>query len=483
MVPDSDQVDASMVTAVPSSPVDGQTTVQAPTSVYERCRRLILPLVMQNIRARNPKVDGAAESERLEQQVMTGMTDEYCEDTINTAKELKKQMITKMCNLEGTNGNVKSIVGVKRPREEEDRGQPSGASRTKLDSHASQPALADRPLPKEMTQDEQNEAVDRSVSMAPPSDDNILVSPTRSKNDTPLPPDLRHEISILMDPEHFKQPHTPDGRSSDYEVDRSGSRRRDGKETDYRPHSSYDMDNSERRRPGRGSGSRDADRGGRRSRYPDHDMDGSERSGRASGDHGRKQIEHHHRHSRYDGSDSEKLGRRKRQRSDEWDYVRDKEHSSPGSRNYSSSGSSRRYSHELATHSMGRELASPTGIVIRRPPSGSSCCRVPGLWFVKVGLKHMDIVEMTFEVDAEVASRCRRENGSRISVRLVCLPTASVEETYKRLDPAASQEAVTDEMRKIETLWPPKGKIIIEVNAGDNVGRSWLPRDLVSAHD
>jgi hypothetical protein len=95
----------------------------------------------------------------------------------------------------------------------------------------------------------------------------------------------------------------------------------------------------------------------------------------------------------------------------------------------------------------------------------------------------MDIVEMTFEVDAEVASRCRRENGSRISVRLVCLPTASVEETYKRLDPAASQEAVTDEMRKIETLWPPKGKIIIEVNAGDNVGRSWLPRDLVSAHD
>jgi hypothetical protein len=92
----------------------------------------------------------------------------------------------------------------------------------------------------------------------------------------------------------------------------------------------------------------------------------------------------------------------------------------------------------------------------------------------------MDIVDMTFEVDAEVASRCRPENGSKITVRLVSLPTASVEETYKKLDPAASQEVVTDAMRKIQTVWPPKGKIIIEMNPNENVGKSWL--DLVSTY-
>jgi hypothetical protein len=108
---------------------------------------------------------------------------------------------------------------------------------------------------------------------------------------------------------------------------------------------------------------------------------------------------------------------------------------------------------------------------------------VPGLWFVKVGLNHMDVVNMTFEVDAEVASRCRGQNASNIAVRLVCLPTASVEETYKQLDPAASAEVVTDAMRSIKPEWPPKGKIIVEVNPGAKVGRSWLPQELVSKFD
>ncbi|KIM84817.1 hypothetical protein PILCRDRAFT_43154, partial [Piloderma croceum F 1598] len=65
-----------------------------------------------------------------------------------------------------------------------------------------------------------------------------------------------------------------------------------------------------------------------------------------------------------------------------------------------------------------------------------------------------------------------------IAVRLVCLPTASVEETYKQLDPAASVEVVTDAMRSVKPEWPPKGKIIVEVNPGAKVGRSWLPQEL-----
>jgi len=156
----------------------------------------------------------------------------------------------------------------------------------------------------------------------------------------------------------------------------------------------------------------------------------------------------------------------------EWDGVYDKRDSPSGSRKHSSSESSRRHSHELLPTS------SKTVTVTSGPSSIDPGCRVPGLWFVKVGLDHMDILDMTFEVDAEVASRCRPENGSKITVRLVCLPTASVEETYKQLDPAASQELVTDAMRQIQTVWPPKGKVIIEMNPSGNVGRSWLPQDL-----
>src|ERR1700683_4917484 len=183
---DSDAIDSSMPTAIPNSPVDA-----APTqiSLFERCRRLILPLAMQNTRARDTKVDGAIEPKRLEQQVMTLMTDEYCANSLNMAKEIEEQMaIKKTGNVEDTGWNAESIVGVKRPREEDDAVEPLGPSRVPLNWDGSEVAMGDMPLPrapKAMIENKQNQVLGKFMSMVLPSDNNVSVTPARIENDTP----------------------------------------------------------------------------------------------------------------------------------------------------------------------------------------------------------------------------------------------------------------------------------------------------------
>lgn len=66
-----------------------------------------------------------------------------------------------------------------------------------------------------------------------------------------------------------------------------------------------------------------------------------------------------------------------------------------------------------------------------------------------------------------------------VSVHLLCLPRAEVEQTMRDLDPTASPETVMDALWKVKTEWPSKGKVVMELNPGDIVGRSWLPRDFV----
>jgi len=247
--------------------------------------------------------------------------------------------------------------------------------------------------------------------------------------------------------------------------------RRAGEETrrdiDSRSRSNYDSDKFEHRRRDRDNGW-DTDYVRRDPSYLNHDI-------RETGDAARK-IDHDYRDLRYSGSNLDRSDRRREHRSDkELDYICDKGDSSSSPRKYSSSGSSRQHFQELsATRIADHEVS------IRERPSSSVglSCRIPGLWFVKVGLKYMDVVNMTFDVDAEVASQCRSANDSGVTVRLVSLPTASVEETYKKLDAAASRDVVTNAMRSIDPLWPPKGKIIIEVNPGNEIGRCWLPQDL-----
>ena len=99
---------------------------------------------------------------------------------------------------------------------------------------------------------------------------------------------------------------------------------------------------------------------------------------------------------------------------------------------------------------------------------------LPGLWFVKVGLDQIDILDVDFEVHPDMIIQ------DMVTVHLLCLPRASVERIMRDLDPVASPETVMDALRKVKTEWPSKGQVVMELNPGDTVGRSWLPRDFVS---
>jgi hypothetical protein len=48
-----------------------------------------------------------------------------------------------------------------------------------------------------------------------------------------------------------------------------------------------------------------------------------------------------------------------------------------------------------------------------------------------------------------------------------------------KLDSAAPPE-IAEAMWNISTRWPSTRNLVIEVNLGDSVGRSWLPFDLAS---
>lgn len=477
-VPDSDQADSEMPTAVPNSPVDNPAVVAAaaPVSLYELCRRLILPLAIQNARARDTNGDGVVESEQVEQQVMSSMTNNICVDFMNTAKEVKEQMAALK---KDSDGRGESIVGVKRSRDEEYSAEGSVTNRVRLNSDGAVSAMSvisPPRAPKAMIFTKQNEVLDRFMPMMMPhTDSNTPVSPTRIRRATPPP---------SQEPKHSGRSPTSDRRESEHDMDTDlpGCRRDHEGNIGHQRDRSHDKDKSKHHRDGR---QRDKDHSRRDSQYSDRDIDGSDSGRWDFADVGTRQLNGGRKDSRYADSDLDKLGRRKHDRSDkEWDYVRNHRDSDSNSKKHSSSGSSRQHSQELVASRMSDPgVPTSTKSFAREPSSAGSSCRVPGLWFVKVGLNHMDVVNMTFEVDGEVASRCRGHNGSNIAVRLVCLPTASVEETYKQLDPTASVEVVTNAMRSVKPKWPPKGKIIVEVNPGAKVGRSWLPQELVSIFD
>jgi hypothetical protein len=326
------------------------------------------------------------------------------------------------------------------------------------------------------------------MSMSSHSGNKATTSPTTTQADTPRPIP-QPGIPIPNDQAYFRQvpifnPHEPD---HDKDIDKSRHLRdhEDGRrDIEHTGDLSYTRDKSELWQRNHDDKLCNADHDLTDSRYSDRDMDGYQGGRRGSVDDRTGQVGSSRTDSQYTDSDLDMSNHRRRDRGDkEWNYVRDRRRSDSGSKKYSSSGSSPKSRDRLASQMSGHELSIYPKTITGKPSLAGSRSCVPGLWLVKVGLNRMEVVDVTFDVEARVASRCRQEDGSRVSVRLVCLPTASVEKTYMQLDPAASPEAVTNAMRTIKPEWPQKGKIIIEVNPDDKIGRSWLPRDLVCIFD
>lgn len=148
-----------------------------------------------------------------------------------------------------------------------------------------------------------------------------------------------------------------------------------------------------------------------------------------------------------------------------------------------------------------------------KPDSASSsqlvkpCHNVPGLWMVKSGRRSIEIVTCEFEIDKIAADRWGIRSSSRyvcssqslemgasrpplrhgkekapdaLSLSLACVPLSEIVALQGKLDLAsAAPQEIANEMAQIETVWPPAGHVVVQINHDQEWGRSWLPRHLV----
>jgi hypothetical protein len=465
---------ASLVNGHP--PATSSTSEKVSASLYEECKQLVVQLVVQNAQAREPDADIAAQSEKLEKRAAVLVTDECCMDFIATAKRIQEQMIAmkdSSVKETGASRNVDSVVGAKRRRDEVDDAESSMPNKIRvrvesdksglvrvdsaISSVPSSPAT-NKPAPrapKAMIKKQQH--MNKIMSMVPPSPYDISESISPAQNGTRVRSNSQHEIPIPSDEKYFRHPTSPNLHGSYGNTNWAKRYERD-----------YD------------EGSQDVDHRHRDSRNSDL---GTDRERRTS-DTRQREIR---KESRSAESHSERSERRRRDRDDLDDRERDysDEHHSlrSDSRKHSpaKSKSNHRTSDDLiATRMSAPEMSVPVDTRLRKPLQIIPTCPVPGLWFVKVGLEQADILDVEFQNFSEIATQDHLEDSSGITFHLLCLPTNSVRETFETLDQAASPQEVTDAMWNIKTQWPPRGKLLIEVNPGDTVGRSWLPFELAS---
>jgi hypothetical protein len=102
-----------------------------------------------------------------------------------------------------------------------------------------------------------------------------------------------------------------------------------------------------------------------------------------------------------------------------------------------------------------------------------------------MGLGGADILEAAFDVSLDTAVQWRLhstdEAGAfepKVSLRLLCLPTSLVASTYQTIDLPATPADIANAMWSIETQWPSRGKLVVEVNSRRKWGRSLFGRDL-----
>ncbi|KAJ7919954.1 hypothetical protein B0H13DRAFT_2319878 [Mycena leptocephala] len=125
-------------------------------------------------------------------------------------------------------------------------------------------------------------------------------------------------------------------------------------------------------------------------------------------------------------------------------------------------------------------------------PAPNPCGNVPGLWFVKVGADASKILEVEFVVEPEFAatwdfqhrpSSTSAAQGnptkSKLSVVLLCLPTAADSTLYSSLIPTnPTPERMATAIAGLETAWPRDGTLLLDMNKDRIHGKTWLPYDI-----
>ncbi|KAK0469596.1 uncharacterized protein EV420DRAFT_1495543 [Desarmillaria tabescens] len=115
---------------------------------------------------------------------------------------------------------------------------------------------------------------------------------------------------------------------------------------------------------------------------------------------------------------------------------------------------------------------------------------VPGVWAFQVSRDFPDILEYSFNVSEEIAAKwnlirennwvmAERETRDELFLHLICLPTALAAPMLDSLLTEISQEpkTLTDALWSIQTEWPGRGSLIIEINPGKPTGKVFFPGD------
>jgi hypothetical protein len=143
-------------------------------------------------------------------------------------------------------------------------------------------------------------------------------------------------------------------------------------------------------------------------------------------------------------------------------------------------------------------------------PSPQSPGTVPGIWFVKVGEQCSDILKATFVVDKEIEEGierwCRRDPSEyahrscfwfinrayateirpwqkQISLHVQCILKTDVIEANRRLEEQdCSESEVTQTLWEIPCHWPSAGQLLVQVNIDrrSEGGKTWLAHQIVS---
>ena len=80
----------------------------------------------------------------------------------------------------------------------------------------------------------------------------------------------------------------------------------------------------------------------------------------------------------------------------------------------------------------------------------------------------------------EELSPVRSADATHIAVHLLCLPVRAVAEASSSMHVLRDPGAISDAFWNIQTQWPPKGGLIVEVNGGDALyAHTFFPAQLV----
>lgn len=90
---------------LPSTASDPNESTQFRAQLIEEARRLLIPVISQNIRLREPNLN----EETIQQRVMALVTDEECLDFVRLAQQAKNQMVDKQGN--SSNGSASTVTG------------------------------------------------------------------------------------------------------------------------------------------------------------------------------------------------------------------------------------------------------------------------------------------------------------------------------------------------------------------------------------